>query len=435
MKLKKASRCKGMIEVPGDKSISHRAIMFGALANGQTQASHFLWSADCLSTIACFRALGIHIEENKEKETVKIYGKGLYGLSAHSLSAPSVTLDVGNSGTTMRLLSGILCGQSFSSTLTGDASIQKRPMKRIIDPLLQMKASIQSIPKNGCAPLFIAGTKTPLCGLSYSTPVASAQVKSAILLAGLYADSTTSITEPAPSRNHTELMLTRFGAKIQVNKTTVSISPNQVLSGSEIFVPGDISSAAYFIAAGLLLQNAEILIKQVGTNPTRDGILKVCKAMGAKISFENECNHSGESTADILVSTSSLTATDIGGALIPTLIDEIPILAVIACFAKGTTKIYDASELKVKESNRLDIMVEGLSKMGAEIEATEDGMIITGGKPLHGAVIDSHADHRIAMAFSIAALMAEGETEILGAECVEISYPDFYQVLRKLIHI
>ena len=429
MKLQKTCRCKGTVEVPGDKSISHRTVMFGALAEGLTEVNHFLWSADCLSTIACFRILGIEIEENKVLKTVCIHGKGLYGLSA-----PSSILDVGNSGTTMRLLSGILCGQSFSSTLTGDTSIRKRPMKRVIDPLRQMNALIESQPGNGCAPLNITGREKPLTGIHYHTPVASAQVKSALLLAGLYADTTTTVTEPDCSRNHTELLLKRLGADIRAERNTVSILPGPQLSGAQIFVPGDISSAAYFIAAGLLLPKGEVLIKQVGINPTRDGILRVCKAMGAIITLENEEYGNGEPIADLLVSESNLEGTKIGGELIPALIDEIPIIAVMACFAKGETIIYDAEELKVKESNRLDVMVEGLSKMGADIQATNDGMVILGGRPLHGAVIDSHADHRIAMAFSIAALLAEGETEILGAECVTISYPEFYNDLQRLLH-
>ncbi len=423
MIIKPAHSLKGEIHIPGDKSISHRSVMFGALANGMTEVTHFLQGADCLSTISCFQKLGIPIENTNG--CIRIQGKGLHGLRP-----PACVLDVGNSGTTMRLLSGILAGQPFSSTLNGDASIQKRPMKRIITPLREMGAAVSGADGTDCAPLFINGA--PLHGIDYQSPVASAQVKSCILLAGLYADTKTSVTEPSLSRNHTELMLRSFGAEITCSDTTATILPDAVLTGQKIDVPGDISSAAYFIAAALLVPNAEVLIHNVGVNPTRDGILRAAKAMNADITRLNEHQVSGEPVCDLLVRSSSLTATTVEGSLIPALIDEIPVLAVLAAYANGTTVIRDAAELKVKESNRIETIVSNLKKMGADVEATEDGMVIYGGKPLHCAEIDPHADHRIAMAFAVAALCAQGGAEILNAECASVSYPSFYKDLQSL---
>lgn len=423
MIIKPAHSLKGEIHIPGDKSISHRSVMFGALANGMTEVTHFLQGADCLSTISCFQKLGIPIENTNGY--IRIQGKGLHGLRP-----PACVLDVGNSGTTMRLLSGILAGQPFSSTLNGDASIQKRPMKRIITPLREMGAAVSGADGTDCAPLFINGA--PLHGIDYQSPVASAQVKSCILLAGLYADTKTSVTEPSLSRNHTELMLRSFGAEITCSDTTATILPDAVLTGQKIDVPGDISSAAYFIAAALLVPNAEVLIHNVGVNTTRDGILRAAKAMNADITRLNEHQVSGEPVCDLLVRSSSLTATTVEGSLIPTLIDEIPVLAVLAAYANGTTVIRDAAELKVKESNRIETIVSNLKKMGADVEATEDGMVIYGGKPLHCAEIDPHADHRIAMAFAVAALCAQGGAEILNAECASVSYPSFYKDLQSL---
>lgn len=423
MKFTKSTPLKGELRVPGDKSISHRGVMLGSLAQGTTAVTNFLEGADCLSTINCFRNMGIEISQT-EKE-ILIHGKGLHGLSA-----PSSCLDVGNSGTTMRLLSGILAGQRFNSQLTGDASIRKRPMTRVITPLSLMGGCVESLSGNGLAPLRITGK--PLKGIHYQSPVSSAQVKSCVLLAGLYADGETSVTEPFLSRNHSELMLRSFGAKVYSQGTTATVEPEPILMGQKVEVPGDISSAAYFIAAALLIPGSELLIQNVGINPTRDGILKVCASMGAKIEILNSHTCCGEEVADLLVRHSSLKGTVIEGALIPTLIDELPVLSVLAAFAEGTTIIRDAQELKVKESNRLDIMVHHLTAMGADIEPTEDGMIITGGKPLHGAVLDSYLDHRIAMAFAVAAMAAEGETEITRADCVDISYPNFYKDLEKL---
>lgn len=415
---------RGELTVPGDKSISHRAVMFGALARGTTEVTNFLQGADCLSTIDCFRRLGIEIDNTPEK--ILVHGKGLHGLQA-----PLEMLDTGNSGTTTRLISGILAGQCFETILNGDSSIQSRPMKRIMEPLAQMGADIVSINGNGCAPLRIRPAAS-LHGISYQSPVASAQVKSCILLAGLYADTPTSVTEPQLSRNHTELMLSGFGADVRTEGNTAVIRPEPDLRAMKLKVPGDISSAAYFIAAALTVPDSELLIKNVGINPTRDGILRVLREMGADISLQNKKISGGEPTADLLVKYSSLKGTIIGGALIPTLIDELPVIAVLAALAEGTTIIRDAAELKVKESNRIDTVAAALTAMGAHVQATDDGMIIDGGYPLHGAVVDSHLDHRIAMSFAVAALAADGETEITGADCVRISYPDFYETLHRL---
>lgn len=424
MKFSKCNGLKGEVTIPGDKSVSHRSVMFGAIAKGTTEIHNFLQGADCLSTIACFSSMGVAIENNGD--TVLVHGNGMRGLKK-----PDSILDCGNSGTTTRLISGILAAQDFTVTLTGDESIQKRPMKRIMTPLSLMGAQIRSIHDNGCAPLEITGSS--LHGIHYQSPVASAQVKSAILLAGLYADGETRVTEPYLSRNHTELMLSRFGADVHTEDTTAVIRTASELFGQQIFVPGDISSAAFFLAAGLITPNSEILVRNVGINPTRDGILHVFRDMGADITMLHVKDDGGEPTADILVRSSSLHGTVIEGSIIPTLIDELPVIAAAACFAHGDTIIRDASELKVKESNRVEVMVRNLSAMGAHVEETEDGMIIHGGRPLHGAVIDSRLDHRIAMTFAIAAGLADGVTEILGAECVNISYPGFYTDLQRLM--
>lgn len=423
MKFSRINGLRGELAVPGDKSISHRSVMFGAISRGTTEITGFLQSADCLSTISCFRKMGVEIENQGSRVLVK-------GAGMHGLKKPSEVLDCGNSGTTTRLISGILSAQAFDSVVTGDASIQKRPMDRILIPLTQMGARIRSAAGNGCAPLLIQGA--PLHGIHYQSPVASAQVKSSILLAGLYADGETRVTEPYLSRNHSELMLSHFGAKVRTEETTAIIQPANELYACPVEVPGDISSAAFFLVAGLIIPHSEILIRNVGINPTRSGILTVLQAMGADITLLDRHDRSGEPAADLLVRSSSLTGTCIEGSLIPALIDEIPILALAACFAEGETVIRDAAELKVKESNRLKVMTEGLSAMGAQVQETEDGMIIQGGAPLHGAVIDSRLDHRIAMTFAVAGLCADGETEIQGAECVNISYPQFYEDLNRL---
>lgn len=424
-----SKRLRGTVTVPGDKSISHRSIMFGSIALGTTEITNFLEGADCLATIDCFQKMGVEIE--RKPKSILVHGKGLRGLSM-----PSGTLDVGNSGTTTRLISGILCGQNFSSILSGDDSLNSRPMGRIITPLTQMGAKISSVQNNSCAPLKIEPSR--IHGIRYESPVASAQIKSAILLAGLYADSETSVTEPALSRNHTEQMLQSFGASITAvmhpdGRAAAFINPCEELYGQQIDVPGDISSAAYFIAAGLMIPDSEILIKNVGTNFTRAGFLKVCENMGADITLLNESIQGGEARADVLVKTSSLQGTVIEGDIIPSLIDEIPVIAVMAACAKGTTVIRDAAELKVKETNRINTVTENLRAMGADIAPTEDGMIIEGGSSLKGASVESYLDHRIAMAFAIAGLAADGKTDINGSQCVDVSYPSFWETLAGLL--
>ena len=425
MAITKANSLKGEIKVPGDKSISHRGVMFGAISEGTTELTGFLDGADCRSTIGCFRAMGIDISQNADH--VVIHGKGLHGLKA-----PSQMLDVGNSGTTTRLISGILAGQPFVSSLNGDESIQKRPMGRIINPLTQMGAHIRSIKDNGCAPLEIGGA--PLKAIHYDSPVASAQVKSCVLLAGLYADGVTSVTEPVVSRNHTELMLSGFGADIKSEGLTASIVGNPKLIGQKIEVPGDISSAAYFIVAGLICENADLLIKNVNTNPTRAGIIKVAQDMGGNIELLNERIVSGEPVADIHVTSSNLHGCEVSGDIIPTLIDELPVIAVMAACASGTTTIKDAAELKVKESDRIATVTENLKNMGCDITPTDDGMIINGGNPLKGTTVKTYLDHRIAMSFAIAGLVAQGETTFDNEECCCISYPNFFRTLNSIIN-
>ena len=427
--LTKKTALKGTLTVPGDKSISHHAIMFGALAEGTTTVHGFLKGADCLSTIDCFRRMGITIEEIDD--TICVHGKGLHGLS-ESIQI----LDVGNSGTTTRLISGILAGQTFPSVLSGDASLNTRPMKRIMTPLHMMGADIESCKENGCAPLVIKGK--PLKAIRYNSPVASAQVKSCVLLAGLYADGETSVTEPALSRDHTERMLRSFGADIRSEGCTCTITPPETLHAQHIEVPGDISSAAFFIVAGLITPDSEILIQNVGINPTRAGILNVCKAMGANITLVNEREEGGEPVADLLVRSSELNGTAIEGDIIPTLIDELPVIALMACFAKGETIIRDAHELRVKESDRIEIVSRNLKAMGADVIPTDDGFIVnsTFGKEqipaLHGADIECSLDHRIAMTFSVAGINADGETRILDSDCVDVSYPGFFAEIERL---
>ena len=417
---------RGTITVPGDKSISHRAIMFGALADGVTTIHGFLKGADCLSTIGCFRKMGIDIEE--KNDVIYVRGKGLHGLTA-----PSGVLDVGNSGTTTRLISGILAGQDFSSELSGDASLNTRPMKRIITPLSMMGADITSKNGDGCAPLIIHGR--PLTAIHYNSPVASAQVKSCVLLAGLYADGKTSVTEPALSRDHSERMLRSFGADIHSDGNTCTITPPDALHSQHIEVPGDISSAAFFIAAACITPDSDLLIQNVGINPTRAGILAVCRSMGADITMENEREAGGEPVADIRVRSSSLKGTVIEGEIIPTLIDELPVIALMACFAKGKTTIRDAHELRVKESDRIAIVSENLQAMGADVIPTDDGFLINsrqGTPTLHGASIHCAMDHRIAMTFAVAGLNADDETVITDSDCVDVSYPEFFRQLEEL---
>ena len=413
------------IIVPGDKSISHRSVMLGAIAHGITEIDGFLNGDDCLSTISCFKKLGIQIEQIGNH--VAVQGKGLHGLCA-----PSDTLDVGNSGTTLRLISGILAAQPFSCEITGDSSIQKRPMDRVSIPLKQMGAEFISKNKEDklFAPFQIIGKS--LKAIHYTLPVASAQVKSAILLAGLYTKGDTIITEPEKTRDHTEIMLNYLGANIETQGNDIICHPVNEIYGKKIIIPGDISSAAYFIVAGCICPNSCITIQNVGLNETRTGILSAMLKMGADIIISNEHICCGEKVGDIIVKSSSLKGTCIEGAEIPRLIDEIPILAVAACFANGTTIIKDAQELKVKESNRIQTVVTELKKLGADIEETSDGMIIQGKqKPFIGCEIESYNDHRIAMSMTVAGLRASGKTIINNAQCVDISFPKFYDYIEN----
>lgn len=424
MNITPAKSLKGEITVPGDKSISHRAVMFGAIADGITEIDGFLMGEDCLSTIDCFRKLGIQIDILPHNR-IHVHGKGLHGLQT-----PTDVLYAGNSGTTTRLMLGLLAGQNFECTINGDSSIQKRPMGRVVKPLKMMGADIQGANNDNLCPLTVKGRK--LHGITYSLPVASAQVKSALLLAGLYAKSETFITEPAKSRDHSERMLNYFGASIQANGLNIRCIPAVNLHAQHISVPGDISSAAYFMVAGLITPCSEITIKNVGINPTRTGIIDVLTAMGGNIKLSNKRELNNEPVADITVTSSSLTGTTIAGNIIPRLIDEIPVIAVAAAIASGTTVIKDAQELRVKESNRIQTIVSELLKAGADIRETEDGMIITGGKPLKGAQFESHNDHRIAMAMAIAALTADSSSTIHHASAVDISFPGYFQLLKTL---
>ncbi|WP_408021607.1 3-phosphoshikimate 1-carboxyvinyltransferase [Siminovitchia acidinfaciens] len=413
----------GTFRVPGDKSISHRAVMLGAIADGKTKVHGLLTGDDCLNTIDCFRKLGVQISQ--EGEYVEIDGTGFDGLKE-----PHEILDVGNSGTTIRLMLGILAGAPFHTCLIGDDSITNRPMDRVARPLRQMGAKIDGRENGSFAPISIRGGG--LEGIDYASPVASAQVKSAILLAGLQAEGTTTVIEPQTSRDHTERMLTAFGCQVEVDGLKTTIKGKQDLKGTTIQVPGDISSAAFFLIAGAIVPNSELKIKNVGINPTRTGILEVLEEMGADILIEETDSNNFEPVADITIKTSVLKGIEIGGDIIPRLIDEIPIIALAATQAKGRTVIKDAAELKVKETNRIDTVVDELSKMGAKIEATEDGMIIHGGTELLPAVVNSHGDHRIGMMLAIASCIAKGETVIENSEAISISYPNFFQHLKEL---
>lgn len=419
---------RGTLTVSGDKSISHRAVMLGSLATGTTEIEGFLPGEDCLSTIRCFRSMGVQIEQNGS--SVKVFGRGL-----RELTAPAGILDCGNSGTTTRLLSGVLAAQHFNSVLSGDASIQRRPMKRIMIPLRAMGADITSVSGNDCAPLSVHGKQ--LYGIHFNSPIASAQVKSAVLLAGLYASGQTTVTEPALSRDHTERMLRSFGAKVLTgnfeDRPSVTVTETQNLYGTEISVPGDISSAAFFLVGASIVPGSEVVLRNVGINPTRDGVISALRAMGAKIEVLEVRNEDSEPAADLLVRYAPLHGTEIGGALIPRLIDELPVLAAAAAVAEGRTVIRDAAELKVKESNRIRTMAEGLSRLGATVEETENGLIIDGGAALHGGTVESYSDHRIAMSFAILSLVTDGEVRISDPDCVNISAPTFYEDLKSLL--
>ena len=412
----------GELVIPADKSISHRSIMFGAISKGTTIVNNFLKAEDCLSTIAVFKQLGVRITEKNEQ--IMIEGKGFEGLTA-----PSSRLDAGNSGTTMRLVLGILAGCPFTSEIAGDASLNRRPMERVMKPLREMGADLQGTAEAEFPPLKVTGNT--LHGIEYHMPIASAQVKSAILFAALQAEGTTKIIEKEQSRNHTEEMIKQFGGKIQVEGKEIIVTGPQQLIGQEVTVPGDISSAAFYLVAASILANSEVLLKQVGINPTRTGILDVLMQMGANI--EGRQLDEQNQAADLIVRSAQLHACEIQGEIIPRLIDELPIIALAATQATGTTIIRDAQELKVKETNRIDATAEELTKMGANIEPTEDGLIIHGPTPLHGATVDSHGDHRIGMMLQIAALLTAEPVELLNPEAVNISYPEFFTDLAKLV--
>jgi len=411
------------LSIPGDKSISHRSVILGAIANGITSIDNFLPGQDCWSTVRCIRQLGVEITELAPNR-LQVHGCGLDGLKE-----PDDYLDVGNSGTTMRLLAGVLAGQEFLSILTGDHTIRRRPMARIAEPLRQMGAQVWGRGNGRFAPLAIKGGH--LRAIDYLTPVASAQIKSAVLLAGLYGQGVTSVTEPALSRDHTEKMLAAFGANIKIEGLTTSIGPGP-LTAQPITVPGDISSAAFFLVAGAIVPGSCLTISKVGLNPTRTGILDVLREMGADITITNQSLTSGEPMGDITVSGHGLKGVSIGGSLIPRLIDEIPVLAVAAAAAEGTTIIRDATELKVKESNRLQAIATELRRFGVSIDETEDGLIIKGGRNYEGAVCESYHDHRIAMACALMGLVANGPTIVHGAECIDISFPGFESTLASL---
>jgi len=422
-----ARKFNGMIEVPGDKSISHRAVMLGSIAEGTTEIKGFLMGEDCLRTIEAFKAMGIDIQ--KKAGIIIIHGKGLRGLKA-----PNKELYLGNSGTTMRIILGLLAGQDFECTLSGDESLSKRPMKRITDPLNSMGAEINSKHQSQDSksqelypPLKIKG-KHPLKPIKYKLPVASAQVKSALLLAGLYADGTSEIEEPLQSRDHTERMLKQFSADIKIKGSKLSIKNSKLKSKGNIDVPGDISSAAFFMVAAAISRSSKITIKNLGVNPTRIGVIDVLKKMGAKITVTNERKDCFEPAADVVVESSNLKGTTVEADMIPKLIDELPVIMVAAVLSKGSTVIKGAGELRVKETDRIFSMVTNLKKMGADIKAEGDSIIINGSEGLTGVEVDSFGDHRTAMSMAVAGLRAKGKTTILNTDCINKSFPEFEQM-------
>ena len=424
--LEKINKLKGNIFVPGDKSISHRSLILGSIAQGETRIYNFLNSLDCLKTLECMQVLGAEIELGKDN-SVKIKGKGLYGLQE-----PKNILDVGNSGTTIRLLTGLLSGQDFYSVLCGDVSIRKRPMRRVVEPLRLMGADIWGRKDGQFAPLSVRGNK--LNPLHYTLPVASAQVKTALLLAGLYTTGETVIKEPLPTRNHTEKMLEIMRADLEISPTEIKVMGGKELRGTDIFIPGDISSAAYFIAAASILRNSQITIKQVGINPTRTGIIGILNKMEAKIDTSNYQIESNEPQADLMIEYSKLKGVEIKKENVPFIIDELPLIAVVATQAQGKTVVGGAKELRVKETDRIKAIVSELKKMGADIKEKEDGFSVNGPTRLQGAVCESYNDHRIAMSLAVAALLAEGKTVIKNSECINISFPGFEKTLQNLIN-
>lgn len=417
-------KLEGQINIPGDKSISHRSVMFGAIANGTTTVTNFLKGEDCLSTIRCFRELGVKIEE--KGDTLVIEGKGW-----NNIKEPTHVLDVGNSGTTIRLMLGLLSGIPIHTTFIGDESIGKRPMKRVVVPLREMGAIIDGRQHGDFTPLSLRGGG--LRPISYQLPIASAQVKSSLILAALQANGTTTIIEPAQTRDHTERMIRQFGGQVETEDLSITVSGPQTLKGTHVNVPGDISSAAFFLVAGAIIPEGKIRLKNVGLNPSRIGIIEVLNKMGAKMSIIPDKDQSFEPVGDIIIEPSLLNGTVIEGDVIPRLIDEVPIIALLATQANGKTIIKDAEELKVKETNRIDTVVNELLKLGADITATDDGMIVYGPTKLHGGHVSSHGDHRIGMMLAIASLICNGEVVLEDADAISVSYPNFFTDLSHLI--
>ena len=420
MTVRRPRRLRGDVTPPGDKSISHRAAIFNAIADGEARVENYGTGADLASTLRVLRGLGTQIERHDD---------GAFTVRGGILAEPSDILNTGNSGTTTRLMAGVLAGQPFMSVMTGDRSIRSRPMARIVDPLRLMGADVDGRDGGRLAPLTFRGGS--LHGIEYRMPVASAQVKSALLLAGLFAEGETTLEQPAISRDHTELMFRSMGVEVIEDGLTVSVRPGR-LTAMDVTVPADISSAAYWLVAGVCHPDAEVRVRNVGVNPTRTGILDALAMMGADVSVENERTEGGEAVADLVARSSSLRAADIGGDLIPRLVDEVPVLALAACFAEGTTVIRDASELRIKESDRLMASRVELSRSGAQVEELDDGLRITGGRALHGTTHRTYADHRIAMTMGVAGVVASGETTISAAQTASVSYPTFWDDLGSL---
>jgi 3-phosphoshikimate 1-carboxyvinyltransferase len=429
--IKPCPRLEGEVVLPGDKSISHRAVILNSLAKGEAEIDNFAPGGDCLATVKCLRALGVKIGRKglRDSPTLSVSGTGKDGLKE-----ASNVLDAQDSATTMRLLGGLLASQPFLSVITGDASLRNRPMGRLIEPLRLMGAEIWGRGQDSFAPLVIKGKR--LQGIDFNLPVPSAQIKSAILLAGLFARGNTVLHQAIPSRDHTERMLEQMGACLESQGNSISLLPlSSPLIPINLRVPGDISSAAYFLVAGAIHSNARIVIRDCGINPTRTGIIEILLAMGARLKIDNERLGASEPIADIVVESSELKGIEVGGDIIPRLIDEIPVLAVAGCVAKGKTVIKDAGELRVKESDRIATVVNELSRLGAKIEPLPDGMVIYGGRPLSGTEVDSHFDHRLAMSLAVAGLIARGETTIKHAQVAQVSYPAFWQTLQRVPNI
>ena len=424
LQIKPAKKLSGEISVQGDKSISHRAVILGSIAEGTTRVTNFLPSEDCIRTIKAFEAMGINIEMNRN--TLIINGKGLNGLTE-----PNDVMDMGNSGTSARLLCGLLSGQPFFSVMTGDSSLRRRPMKRVADPLRMMGATIWGRGGGDFLPMCIKGSE--IKGITYKLPVASAQVKSAILFAGLYAKGITSVEEITTSRDHTERMMVYFGINLMRKGSILIVEGGEKPSAKEVEVPGDISAAAFFMVGASLIEGSEVVIKDVGINPTRTGIIDILRKMGASIEISNQREMGAEPAGDIRIKSALLKGIEIKGDVIPRCVDELPVICIAAAVAEGETVIKDASELRVKESDRIAVMAECLSRIGVEVETYPDGMRIKGGMGLKGTVCNSHGDHRIAMSMAIAGLITEGEMTIEDTECINTSFPEFEETLRKLV--